>query len=121
VSPISEQLAAVACDAWFTICEEPARWPSAPEAKRETFRTMARAAIAAARAARGRSAEAVELAVAQSMSAAFVAGADCPDWARRRFAWPALTPVFREVFVRVARAVIAAGRELAAQRRAVAA
>lgn len=105
-----DQLAVVTGEAWQRVCEDPRRWPALLEVERQTFRQMAAAAIAAARQARGRPARELERAVAEALNGAFLAGA--PDWVRRRYAWPGLYPNARAVFVEVARAVIAAGRQL---------
>jgi hypothetical protein len=110
MSAAVEQLARAACDAWFTLAELPTRWASATPPQRATFHAMARAAIAAGREARNLSPAARELAVAEGMAGAFLAGPDCPAWLRQRYAWPTLARQERELFRQVAAAVIAAGR-----------
>lgn len=102
---VPEAFAQVIGDAWLEACEEATRYPTATEVQRQTFRAMARWALAAARAG-GRS----EDEVAKALCAGFWEGS--PN-AR---SWPAHGRQQQEVFRIVARRVIALGRELRAAR-----
>lgn len=96
---LTEALARAVGDAWFEACEQPTRWPAATMDQRDTFRAMARSALAAARAGqRG------EDDVAQALCHAFWAGAPLPR------VWGSHGQQQREVFKICARAMIAAAR-----------
>lgn len=102
-----DRLAIVAGEAWWRACERPKAWAQIPADERATFRACAEYAVRAARAGQ-REPEAV----AQAMCAGFYRDAPLPR------SWGRLGELQRDVFRTVARAVIAAGQALKAERAA---
>lgn len=98
---LAERLAPAVSDAWWQVCEQPRPWAANSVEQQLTFRRMAEYALRSARA--GQKAEA---AVARAMCEAF--WLDHP----RPWPWDTLSGTKRQVFVLVARAVIAAGQAM---------
>lgn len=98
------RLAAVACNRWFEVAELPTRWRSASPEQRATFMDMAAQSLRCARAGRRD-----EPAVARALCHGF--------WLRheRPRLWLGLGPMQQQVFILVARAVIAEGQAAKAE------
>jgi hypothetical protein len=119
----ASQLAPVIADAFFAASGEPERWATLPEYKRVTFRNMAVSGLAAARHSGSLSEARLEALIGQALCDTFLAGPDCPRFLKVRYDWS--TGIHREasqaLFIIAARAFVAAGRELKAASRPVAA
>jgi hypothetical protein len=112
-----EHLASAAAAAFFEAAGEPFAWTSTPEQKRATFRKVARAALGAARQYRRMGVADPSRMLGRVVSDAFLDRDDCPGWLRHRYDWN--TGLDRDgarpVFLAMAQAIIAAGREAKAK------